>query len=49
MPKLQMTKGNQFFLTVPVGVVQALNANKGDNIEFNIDLKKGSIQLKKQE
>lgn len=40
-------QNGQFILTIPKGIVQALGADKGDKIEFRINLKKGTVELVK--
>lgn len=49
MPRLMKQQNGQYLLTVPIGVVKALQAEKGDKIEFNINLKKGVVELLKEE
>ena len=45
MPKPMKQQNGQYLLTVPKGVVNALGVEKGDKIEFRINLKKGSVEL----
>jgi bifunctional DNA-binding transcriptional regulator/antitoxin component of YhaV-PrlF toxin-antitoxin module len=47
MVKIQKTKDNQHFLTIPLYVINALGLNKGDEVDFFIDLKNGVITLKR--
>lgn len=49
MPRLMQQTNGQFLLTIPKGVVQALQADKGDKIHFKINLKKGIVELEKVE
>lgn len=45
MPKLMKQQNGQFLLTIPKGVVNALGVERGDKIEFRINLKKGIVEL----
>jgi len=45
MPKLMQQQNGQYLLTIPIAVVRTLQAKKGDKIDFNINLKKGVVEL----
>lgn len=47
MPKLMKQQNGQFLLTIPKDIVQALGADRGDKIEFMINLKKGYVEMVK--
>jgi len=49
MPRLQMTKRGQYFLTIPEGIARALEARKHDRIAFRIDLRKSRIWIEKED
>lgn len=48
MPRLMQQKNGQYLLTIPRAVARALQARKGEKIDFIINLKKGVVELIKE-
>ena len=46
MVRLMQQTNGQYIITVPKPVVNALGAEKGDKLEFDIDLRKREIKLR---
>jgi bifunctional DNA-binding transcriptional regulator/antitoxin component of YhaV-PrlF toxin-antitoxin module len=49
MVKIQLTKSGQHIITVPKYVIEALRAKRGDEIEFLLNMSRGTIEIKKIE
>ena len=49
MVSVQKTKSGQFFITIPINVVETMGIKKGDRLQFFIELKKGIVELRKSD
>jgi len=49
MVRVQKTKSGQFFITIPLNVVETMGIEKGDILQFYIELKKGIVELRKSD
>ena len=47
MPQLMQLKNGQFLLTIPGNIIKLLQAKKGDQMDFNVNLKKGVVEIVK--
>ncbi len=48
MVKLMKLANGQFILTIPRHIIQVLGAERGDELDFKVDLKKQKIWVEKR-
>lgn len=48
MVKVQKSKKGQFFVTIPQYLIDIMELEKGDNLEFFVNMKTGIIEIRKR-